>query len=148
SFALALLALCGCGRGDEPKTAARSPASSAPEAASQARIPRIVILYFGVYGAGGARLTEVFRQRMAELGYVEGKTVVIEEFLARGDAQHLDTIAREIAASKPDVIVTSAVAATVAARQATSTIPIVMMHAGNPIAAGLIETLARPGGNV
>jgi putative ABC transport system substrate-binding protein len=57
-------------------------------------------------------------------------------------------IAREVAASKPDVIVTSAVASTVAAQQATSTIPIVMMHAGNPVAAGLIETLARPGGNV
>jgi len=148
AFVFAFLTLCGCGRGDEPKTAIPSPTSPPTEAAPQTRIPRVCILYFGTYGPGGARLTDVFRERLSVLGYVEGKTILIEERSAGGDAQRMSDIAREVAASKPDVIVTSAVAATIAARQATSTIPIVMMHAGNPVAAGLIESLPRPGGNV
>jgi ABC-type uncharacterized transport system substrate-binding protein len=148
AFVVALLALCGCGRGDEPKTATPSPASPPSKAPPQAQIPRISILYFGTYGPGGVRSTDVLRQRLAELGYVDGKTILIEERSAGGDTQRMSDIAREVAASKPDVIVTSAIAATVAARQTTGTIPIVMMHAGNPVAAGLIETLARPGGNV
>jgi putative ABC transport system substrate-binding protein len=90
----------------------------------------------------------MFRQRLTELGYVEGKTILIDERSAEGDAQRLTELARELATSKVDVIVAVAVAATTAARQATSTIPIVMVHAGNPIGAGLISSLARPGGNV
>ena len=148
TFVVAVLALCGCGRGDDSKTADQATTSSPQEATPQTHIPRISILYFGMYGPGGARLTDVLRQRLSQLGYVEGKTILIEERSAGGDAQRMGSIAREVVASKPDVIVTSAVAATVAARQATSSIPIVMMHAGNPVAAGLIETLGRPGGNV
>ena len=90
----------------------------------------------------------VFRQRLRELGYVEGKTIVIDERFAAGSAQRLAELARELADAKMDVIVTPAVAATIAMRQATDTIPIVMLHAGNPIGAGLIASLARPGGNV
>ncbi len=62
--------------------------------------------------------------------------------------QRLNELARELVESKVDIIVHPAVAATTAARHATSTIPIVMVHAGNPIGAGLIASLARPGGNV
>ena len=87
-------------------------------------------------------------KRLTELGYVAGKTILIDERYAEGDAQRLSELARELAASKVDVIVASAVAATTAARQATATIPIVMVHAGNPIGAGLIASLARPDGNV
>src|SRR5207248_3618141 len=90
----------------------------------------------------------VFRQRLAVLGYVEGKNIVIEERSAEGHAERLGTLARELVASKVDVIVTPAVATSTAARQATSTIPIVMVHAGDPVGAGLIASLARPGGNV
>ena len=148
AFMVALLGLCGCGRGDEPKTATRPPASAPSEATTQTRIPRVSILYFGMYGPGGAQVTEVFKQRLSELGYVEGKSIAVEEHFAGGDPQRLNDIAREVAASKPDVIVTSAVAATVAAREATRTIPIVMLHAADPVGVGLIETFARPGGNV
>src|SRR5439155_24651757 len=90
----------------------------------------------------------VFRQRLAALGYVEGKNIVIEERSADGNAERLGELARELVASKVDVIVAQAVTASRAARQATSTIPIVMLHAGDPVGAGLIASLARPGGNV
>jgi putative ABC transport system substrate-binding protein len=88
---------------------------------------------------------------LSELGYVDGKTILIEEHTADGNAQRLAQIAHEVAASNVDVIVASAVAATAAARQATDTIPIVMVHAGNAdsaVAAGLIASLGQPGGNV
>ena len=121
------------------------PASGQP----QPKIPRIGMLIFGLGEAPySKRAITVFRQRLAELGYVEGKTVLIDARYAEGNAQRLTDLARELAASKVDVIVTVASAATAAARQETSTIPIVMVHAGNPVGAGLIASLARPRGNV
>jgi len=118
-------------------------------AQQQTRVPRVGVLYFGaretiVVVAG----LPLFRQRLRELGYVEGKTILIEDRYADGNAQRLNELARELVENRVDVIVASAVAATAAARQATGTIPIVMLHAGNPIGAGLIASLARPGGNV
>jgi putative ABC transport system substrate-binding protein len=95
-----------------------------------------------------SRYRLAFRQRLSALGYVEGKSILIEERSAEGHAERLGQLAREIAASKVDVIVTPAVTASRAARQATNTIPIVMVHAGDPVGAGLIASLARPGGNV
>ncbi len=145
TFVIALLMVHACGGKEEPSKAGETAASRLPAASERARIPRIAVLYFGSGLAGG---TEAFRQRLSELGYLDGKTVLVEERFADGDAQRLTDIARELAASKFDVIVTSAVAATAAARHATSTIPIVMVHAGNPVGAGLIASLARPGGNV
>jgi putative ABC transport system substrate-binding protein len=115
----------------------------------QMRIPRIGMLYFAASSDSFRQANiGVFRQRLAELGYVEGKTILIEERFAEGSTPRLNELARELVASKVDIMVTQAVAATISARQATSTIPIVMLHAGNPIGAGLIESLARPGGNV
>jgi len=90
----------------------------------------------------------LFRQRLRELGYVEGKTIVIDERFAEGSPQRLKELARELVDARMDVIVTPGVTATIAVRQATDTIPIVMLHAGNPIGAGLIASLVRPGGNV
>jgi putative ABC transport system substrate-binding protein len=90
----------------------------------------------------------LFRQRLRELGYIEGKTIDIDERFAEGSLQRLNELARELVLAKMDVIVTPAVAGTLAVRQATNAIPIVMVHAGNPIGAGLIASLARPGGNV
>ena len=83
-----------------------------------------------------SRNRSVFRQRLAALGYVEGKNIVIEERSAEGNAERLGELARELVASKVDVIVTPAVTASRAARQATSTIPIVMVHAGDPSVQG------------
>ena len=116
---------------------------------AKSKIPRIGILWFGSTDIPvNSRYRSVFRQRLAELGYVEGKSILIEERFAEGNADRLGTLARELVTSKVDVIVSPAVTASRAARQATSTIPIVMVHAGDPVGAGLIASLARPGGNV
>ena len=93
------------------------------------------------------RFRAAFRQQLAALGYIEGKNIVIEERSVEGNAERLGGLARELAVSKVDIIVTPGVTASRAARQATRTIPIVMVHAGDPIGAGLIASLARPGGN-
>jgi len=116
---------------------------------SKSKIPRIGILWFGPMDTPtAARNSTVFRQRLAALGYVEGKNIVIDERSADGNTERLGQLARDFAASKVDVIVAPAVTAARAARQATSTIPIVMLHAGDPIGAGLIASLPRPSGNV
>lgn len=112
------------------------------------------MLVFGSKSAGAATATgtapigKLFRDRLTELGYVEGKTILIEERYADGDPQKLTQLAHQIVESKPDVIVAIAASATAAARQATGTIPIVMAHAGSPVESGLVASLARPGGNV
>jgi putative tryptophan/tyrosine transport system substrate-binding protein len=115
----------------------------------KSKIPHIGVLWFGSMDTPtNTRNRSVFRQRLAALGYVEGKNIVIEERSADGNTERLGDLARELAASKVDIIVAQAVTASRAARQATSTIPIVMLHAGDPVGAGLISSLARPGGNV
>ena len=113
------------------------------------KTPHVGMLWFASPNNEFARRNSgLFRQRMRELGYVEGKTIVIDERFAEGSQERLKELARELVHAKVDVIVTPAVAATIAARQATDTLPIVMLHAGNPIGSGLIASLARPGGNV
>ena len=113
------------------------------------KIPRVGVLWFGSKNdLLFSRWSGVFRQRLSELGYIEGKTIVVDIRYAERNTERLNALAREFAASGVDIIVAPAVAASVAAKQATSTIPIVMLHAGNPVGAGLISSLARPGGNV
>ena len=163
AFLIALLTAYGCGPNEAPKiaatatnitpTAAETPPTSKPEPLSvqpPTKIPRVAMLFFGARTAPAATLdgAALLRARLIELGYAEGKTILIEERYADGDSQRLTQLAREIVESKPDLVVTVAVAATAAARQATSTIPIVMLHAGNPVGSGLVASLAHPGGNV
>jgi putative tryptophan/tyrosine transport system substrate-binding protein len=115
----------------------------------KSKVPRIGVLWLnGMDAPTSLESRSAFRQRLAALGYAEGKNIVIEERSAEGHAERLSELARELVASKVDVIVAPSVTASSAARQATSTIPIVMVHAGDPIGAGLIASLARPGGNV
>lgn len=91
----------------------------------------------------------LLRDALSGLGYVEGKNVVYESRFAEGEAERLPGLAVELVALKVDVIATLGGPATAAARQATSTIPIVMARAaGDAVAAGWISSLARPGGNV
>lgn len=111
--------------------------------------PRIGVLWFAsASDPFVGRHMAVFRQRLRELGYLEGKTILIDECHAAGSPQRLSELAHDLVAKKTDVIVASALAATRAARAASATIPIVMLHAGDPIGAGLITSLARPGGNI
>jgi putative ABC transport system substrate-binding protein len=114
-------------------------------------VPRVAILVFGSKDVPTATSTSaavLVRKRMTELGYVDGKTVVFEEHYADGNPERLHELARQIVDRKPDVIAAIPAAATAAARKATSVIPIVMTHAGDPVGSGLVASLARPGGNV
>jgi putative ABC transport system substrate-binding protein len=102
--------------------------------------------------APGAQATDQFhgpfRTRLRELGYVEGQNVTIEDRWAEGRFNRLPRLAAELVRLEPDVLVTVVTQASLAARDATATIPIVMIGVADPVAAGLVTSLARPGGNV
>lgn len=123
-------------------------ATPAPDVAAQSakRIPRIG--FFGLGRSGPSLVGQAFRQGLADLGYVEGKTIVIEWRLAEADESRLAPLARELVAQKVDVIVAAGTSSILAAKQATTTIPIVMANPGDPVATGIVRSLARPGGNV
>jgi putative tryptophan/tyrosine transport system substrate-binding protein len=92
-------------------------------------------------------LVDAFRQKLGDLGHVEGENVSIEYRWAEGQDDRLPSLAAEIVRLKPDVIVTSGTPGTLAAKQASSTIPIVFASSGNPVQGGLVASYARPGGN-
>jgi putative ABC transport system substrate-binding protein len=87
-------------------------------------------------------------QRLRELGWIEGRNVSIEYRWAEGRTERLSEFAAEFVRLKVDIIVTSATPPVIAAKKATSMIPIVFASAGDPVGAGLVASLARPGGNV
>ncbi len=91
---------------------------------------------------------EAFRQKLRDLGYIEGQNSVIEYRWAEGQDDRLPGLAAELVRLKADVIVTTGTPGTLAAKQATKTIPIVMASSGNPVQSGLVASLNRPGGNV
>src|SRR5713101_5902466 len=116
---------------------------------AQAGMRRVGMLWPGLeQQPRNMKMRTAFLDRLRELGYIDGKTIQIDARYAGGVLDRLPGLARELVALKVDVIVAVTAAASVAAREATARIPIVMVHAGNPIGAGLIESLARPGGNV
>jgi putative ABC transport system substrate-binding protein len=108
------------------------------------KVHRIGILAGGSPPSHRGPLTDALR----ELGYVEGRNLVIEGRYAEGRPERLPGLAAELARLRVDVLVTFATPATMAAKAATATIPIVMTDVGDPVAGGLVATLARPGGNV
>lgn len=110
-------------------------------------IPRIGFLSRASPSTNVAR-HNVFRQRLRELGYVEGKNIVIERRFAEGKLGLLRGLAAELVRLKVDIIVTAGPGPTHAAKAATSTIPIVMAQDSDPVADGLIASLSRPGGNI
>jgi putative ABC transport system substrate-binding protein len=93
-------------------------------------------------------LVDAFVQTLHELGNVEGENIAIEYRWAEGQDNCLPKLAAELVRLRPDVIVTTGTPGTIAAKQATSTIPIVFASSGNPISAGLVTSFARPGGNI
>src|SRR6202051_1610357 len=98
--------------------------------------------------ASGAAQIDAFRQGLRDLGWVEGKTISIEYRDADGQADRLRGLAAELVGLNVDVIVTVDTPPTQAAKQATSTIPIVIAVSADPVGAGLVASLAHPGGNV
>jgi putative ABC transport system substrate-binding protein len=89
-----------------------------------------------------------FREGMRALGHVEGKTWSLDERYADGKAERLAGLAKELIALKPDVLLVATTPANIAAKAATSTIPIVMVLVADPVGVGLVASLARPGGNI
>jgi putative ABC transport system substrate-binding protein len=99
--------------------------------------------------AGSAELLEAFRKQMTQLSWVEGKNLTIEYRFGEGKGpDRLAELAAELVRLKLDVIVIQATSSALAAKKATSTIPIVMASVGDPVAQGLVASLARPGGNI
>jgi putative ABC transport system substrate-binding protein len=111
------------------------------------RVARIGFLIASSPSAMAPRL-DAFQRGLRELGYVEGKNLVIERRHAYGKSDHLPALAVELVSLKVDVIVTSGPTATGPAKEATSTIPIVMTFDDDPVASGFVASLARPGGNI
>ena len=93
-------------------------------------------------------LFEAFRQQLSNLGYVGGKNLIIDQRAAEGRSERLLALATELVALRPDVIVAVATPAIAAAQRATSTIPIVMTPATDPVGSRFVKSLARPGGNI
>jgi putative tryptophan/tyrosine transport system substrate-binding protein len=117
------------------------------EAQQPSKVSRIGYLQAPPAAAVATR-TEAFRQGLRELGYVEGKNIVIEWRFAEGKPDRVPDLVAELVRLKVDVIVTGGSFATGAAKEATSTIPVVMTQDSDPVGNGYVASLARPGGNV
>ena len=119
----------------------------AARAQQMGKVPRI-----GYLGSSSPSLephfVEAFRQKLRELGHIEGENIAIEYRWAEGQDRRLPELATELVRLQPNVIVTAGTPGALAAMQATKTIPIVMASSGDPVGAGLVTSLARPGGHV
>jgi len=118
------------------------------EAEPQAQVARIGVIASGSPATPSAASVDAFRQRLRDLGYVEGRSIAIEVRYALDQPEQFRSLAAELVGLGVDVIVASGTLATRAAKEATSTIPIVMVSVGDAVAAGLVKSLPRPGGNI
>jgi putative ABC transport system substrate-binding protein len=125
-----LFALCGSVAAEQP-----------------GKIPRIGFLDSST-ASGSAVLVDAFRQELNKLGWIEGKNITIEFRFAEQKPERLPELAADLVRLKVDLIVVPDGTPALAAKGATTTIPIVMTNVGDPVAAGLIASLARPGGNI
>ncbi len=115
---------------------------SSAHAQQEEKVPRIGLLL------PRTAIPEEFRHRLRELGYVDGKNIILEPRYAEGKFQRFTGFAEELVRLRVDIIATVSTPAAKAAKKATSTIPIVMLASGDPVRRGLVASLARPGGNI
>ena len=111
------------------------------------KVARIGVLRSGS-PSSAASSEDAFRQGLRELGYIEGQNLVMEYRFAEGKRDRLPELAAELVRLKVDMLVVAGVSATQAAKQATTTIPVVVGYAGDLVGTGLIASLAKPGGNI
>jgi putative tryptophan/tyrosine transport system substrate-binding protein len=119
----------------------------ASQAQTPAKVWRIGMLETTSTALNAANL-DALRQGLRELGYIEGRNLIIEYRSADGRAERFPDLATELVSLKVDLIVTRGTPASLAAKNATRTIPVVIANAGDPVDSGLVASLARPGGNV
>jgi putative ABC transport system substrate-binding protein len=117
------------------------------EAQDAPRVPRVGYL-FSFTPAEGRHLWEACRQGLRELGYVEGRNIILEPRWADGQYERLPGLAADLVRLNVDVIVVAATPGSLAVKAATNTIPVVIVAVGEPVKTGLVASLARPGGNV
>ena len=120
----------------------------AGEAQQPGKIPRIGFLSTSIPSPAASARADALRQGLRDLGYVEGKNIVIEFRYAEGKYDRFPELAAELLALKVDLIVAPETPAASAAKKATQTIPIITVSAADPVGSGLVVSLARPGGNV
>jgi putative ABC transport system substrate-binding protein len=131
-FGIAIVSGCGFPK-PEPKSAS---------------VPRLGLLTLGPSNATLAPLLEAFHQGLSELGYIDGQTISIEWRHGDGKPDQVPRAAAELVATRPDVIAVNFHPAAIALRDATRTIPIVFWNVSDPVTAGLVADLSRPGGNL
>jgi len=117
------------------------------EAQEPKKVPRIGVI-LPAFSSVSAPFLAAFREGLHDLGYTEGKNIVIEERYADGKEDRLPALAAELVHLKVDIIMVGGGNATLAAKNATKTVPIVMGTASDPVGTGLVASLARPGGNI
>jgi putative ABC transport system substrate-binding protein len=118
------------------------------EAQQAGKVVRVGLLSYAASGPASAARWKAFRDQLRELGYVEGQNVIFESRWGDGQVGRLRGLAAELVDAKVDILVTAASEAALAAKQATSSIPIVTATGVDPVELGLAASLARPGGNV
>ena len=117
------------------------------QAQQPTKVPRIGFLDSST-ASGSAVLLEAFRQELSKLGWIEGKNITTEYRFSEQKPERMSDLAAELVRLKVDLIVVAGIGVALAAKKATTTIPIVMTRAGDPVALGLVASLARPGGNI
>jgi len=115
--------------------------------AQQPRVPRVGYL-FATTSSENQDLVKAIREGLRELGYVEGRTIALEIRWAEGRYERLPALVAELVHPKVDILVVATTPGALAAKSATSTIPVVMVAVGDPVGSGLVASLARPGGNL
>src|SRR5262245_35286530 len=117
------------------------------EAQQPPKKPLIGVLVAGSPSSMESRI-KAFQKRLLELGYMEGRNIVVEYHYASGNYDRITALTADLVRSKADVIVTWALPVTQVVKDATTTIPVVMAGGGNPVDAGLVASLGKPGGNI
>jgi putative ABC transport system substrate-binding protein len=117
------------------------------QAQPAAKVPRLGLLIPSAVSAVASRL-EAFRHGLRDLGYIEGQNITLEYRFADGQADRLPALGAELVQLQVDVLVVDGTTALRAAQHATTTLPIIMAVSGDPVGAGLVASLARPGGNI
>src|SRR5437764_8684005 len=123
-------------------------APSAANAQQRGEVPRIGVLLPGSPEPEYERRLDAFRQGLRELGYIDTQNILLEYRWADAQCERMADLVAELLRLKVDVLVIDSVCAGLAAKRATSTLPIVLATAGDPVGIGLVESLARPGGNI